>query len=97
MSEIPQVAVGMIETRGIVPAIEAADAMVKASNVKLVSRFVTGGGLIAVLVRGDVGAVKAAVDAGAVAANKVGEVVSVHVIPRPSDELFDVIPELGGR
>jgi ethanolamine utilization protein EutM len=97
MSEIPQVAVGMIETRGIVAAIEAADAMVKASNVSLVSRVNVGGGLVAVVVRGDVGAVKAATDAGAVAANKVGEVVAVHVIPRPHDDLFAVISELGGR
>jgi ethanolamine utilization protein EutM len=97
MSEIPQVAVGMIETRGIVAAIEAADAMVKASNVTLVSRVNVGGGLVAVIVRGDVGAVKAATDAGAVAANKVGEVIAVHVIPRPHDDLFNVVSELGGR
>jgi ethanolamine utilization protein EutM len=96
MAEIPQVAVGMIETRGVVAAIEAADAMVKASNVRLVARYAAGGGLVAVVVRGDVGAVKAATDAGAVAANKVGEVVAVHVIARPHEDLFAVIPELGG-
>lgn len=93
MPELPQVAIGMIETRGVVPAIEAADAMVKAANVHLVSKEAAGGGLVAVIVRGDVGAVKAATDAGAVAANKVGEVLSVHVIPRPHDELTMVLPE----
>ena len=97
MADIPQNAVGMIETRGIVAAIEEADAMVKASNVKLVSRYAAGGGLVAVIVRGDVGAVKAATDAGAVAANKVGEVVAVHVIARPHDDLLEVITELSGQ
>ncbi len=76
-------ALGLIETRGLVGAIEAADAMVKAANVTLVGKEQVGGGLVAVLVRGDVGAVKAATDAGAAAASKVGELLSVHVIPRP--------------
>jgi ethanolamine utilization protein EutM len=79
----PTGALGMIETRGLVPAVEAADAMVKAANVRLLARETIGGGLVTVLVRGDVGAVKAATDAGAVAAGKVGEVIAVHVIPRP--------------
>lgn len=92
MSELPQVAIGMIETRGVVPALEAADAMVKAANVQIVSKEAAGGGLVAIVVRGDVGAVKAATDAGAVAANKVGEVLSVHVIPRPHEELTSVLP-----
>lgn len=93
MSELPQVAVGMIETRGVVPAIEAADAMVKAANVQIVSKEPAGGGLVAVLVRGDVGAVKAATDAGASAANKIGEVLSVHVIPRPHEDLAQLVPQ----
>lgn len=92
MAEIPQVAIGMIETRGVVPAIEAADAMVKAANVQIVAKEVAGGGLVAIIVRGDVGAVKAATDAGAVAANKVGDVLSVHVIPRPHDDLNTILP-----
>jgi ethanolamine utilization protein EutM len=82
-----QTALGMIETRGIVAAIEAADAMVKAASVSLTGLSKTGGGLVSVVVRGEVGAVKAATDAGAVAANKVGDVVSAHVIPRPHDDL----------
>ena len=80
-------AMGLIETRGLVGAIEAADAMVKAANVELISKDYVGGGLVTVSVTGDVGAVKAAVDAGADAAKKVGEVVSVHIIPRPHEEL----------
>jgi ethanolamine utilization protein EutM len=92
MAELPQVAIGMIETRGLVPAIEAADAMVKAANVQLVAKQTVGGGLVAIIVRGDVGAVKAATDAGAVAANKVGDVLSVHVIPRPHDDLAVILP-----
>ncbi|HHY93917.1 MAG TPA: BMC domain-containing protein [Firmicutes bacterium] len=83
---------GFIETRGLVAAIEAADAMVKAANVELVGKQTVGGGLVAVIVRGDVGAVKAAVDAGAAAAKRVGELVSVHVIPRPHS---DVLPLVG--
>ena len=84
-------ALGMIETKGLVGAIEAADAMVKAANVTLIKKELAGGGLVTVLVRGDVGAVKAATDAGAAAARKVGEVVSVHVIPRPHAEVESVI------
>lgn len=88
-----QVALGMIETRGVVAAIEAADAMVKAANVSLTGQEKVGGGLVAMFVRGEVGAVKAAVDAGAVAANKVGEVIAVHVIPRPSGDLEGILPQ----
>lgn len=90
-----QTALGMIETRGLVAAIEAADAMVKAASVTLVGQSKAGGGLITTLVRGEVGAVKAATDAGATSANKVGEVVSVHVIARPHDELESIIGTLG--
>ena len=90
-----QMALGMIETRGLVASIEAADAMVKAASVTIVGQTKAGGGLVATLVRGEVGAVKAATDAGAVAANKIGEVVSVHVIPRPHDELEAIIEGLG--
>lgn len=78
---------GFIETRGLVAAIEAADAMVKAANVEIVGRKIIGGGLVTVIIEGDVGAVKAAVDAGAAAAQKVGEILSVHVIARPNPEL----------
>ncbi len=91
-----QSALGMIETRGIVASIEAADAMVKAANVTIVGHTKAGGGLVSTIVRGEVGAVKAATDAGAVAANKVGEVVAVHVIPRPHDEVNDMLAALGG-
>ena len=80
-------ALGMIETRGLVGAIAAADAMVKAAKVVLVGKEQVGGGLVTVLVRGDVGAVKAATDAGAAAARRVGELLSVHVIPRPHEEV----------
>lgn len=76
-------AVGMIETRGYVPSLAAADAMVKSANVEIVAKNEVGGGLVSVIVRGDVGAVKAATEAGAEAANQIGEVVAVHVIPRP--------------
>lgn len=76
-------ALGLIETKGLVPAIEAADAMVKAANVHLVAYEKIGGGLVTVAVRGDVGAVRAAVEAGSAAASRVGEVVSTHIIPRP--------------
>lgn len=89
-----QAALGMIETRGLVGSIEAADAMVKAASVTIVSQTKSGGGLVTTLVRGEVGAVKAATDAGATAANKVGEVVSVHVIARPHDELEAIISAL---
>lgn len=85
-------ALGMIETRGLVGAIEAADAMVKAANVHLVGKELVGGGLVTIVVRGDVGAVKAATDAGAAAAKRVGELVSVHVIPRPHGEVEMIIP-----
>ena len=85
-------ALGMIETRGLVGAIEAADAMVKAAKVQLVGKERIGGGYVTVFVRGDVGAVKAATDAGATAAEKVGELVSVHVIPRPHVEVELIIP-----
>ncbi len=91
-----QSALGMIETRGIVASIEAADAMVKAANVTIVGHTKAGGGLVSTIVRGEVGAVKAAPDAGAVAANKIGEVVAVHVIPRPHDEVNDMLAALGG-
>jgi ethanolamine utilization protein EutM len=84
-------ALGLIETVGLVAATQAADAMVKAANVTIVTRQQPGGGLIAILVRGDVGAVKAAVDAGAAAASQIGKVVSAHVIPRPHDELADFL------
>lgn len=90
-----QMALGMIETRGLVASIEAADAMLKAASVTLVGQTRAGGGLVSTLVRGEVGAVKAATDAGSVAANKVGEVVAVHVIPRPHDELEAIISDLG--
>ena len=86
-------ALGMIETKGLVAAIEAADAMVKAANVTLVGKEHVGGGLVTVLVRGDVGAVKAATDAGAAAAERVGELVSVHVIPRPHNEIEGILPK----
>lgn len=87
-------ALGMIETRGLVAAIEAADAMVKAANVSLQCKEHVGGGLVTVMVRGDVGAVKAATDAGAAAAERVGELISVHVIPRPHGEVEEILGEL---
>lgn len=80
-------AIGMIETKGFVAALAAADAMVKAANVTIVGREEVGDGLVAVIIRGDVGAVKAATEAGAETANQVGELVSVHVIPRPHADL----------
>ena len=86
-------ALGMIETKGLVGAVEAADAMVKAANVELIGREQVGGGLVTVLVRGDVGAVKAATDAGAAAAKRVGELVSVHVIPRPHSDVEMILPQ----
>ncbi len=85
-------ALGMIETRGLIGSIEAADAMVKAANVDLIDREYIGNGNVTVFVRGDVGAVKAATDAGAAAAGRVGELVSVQVIPRPHDEAEKVLP-----
>jgi ethanolamine utilization protein EutM len=87
------IALGMVETRGLVGAIEAADAMVKAANVVLIGSEYVGGGYVTVMVRGDVGAVKAATDAGAAAAKRVGEVVSVHVIPRPHGDVEMILPQ----
>lgn len=87
-------ALGMVETKGLVGSIEAADAMVKAANVTLIGKEHVGGGLVTVMVRGDVGAVKAATDAGAAAAGAVGELVSVHVIPRPHVEVEAILPGL---
>ena len=87
-------ALGMIETKGLVASIEAADAMVKAANVTLVGKEHVGGGLVTVMVRGDVGAVKASVDAGAASARAVGEVVSVHVIPRPHTDVEKILPHM---
>jgi len=87
------IALGMIETKGLVGAIEAADAMVKAANVTLLGSEYVGGGYVTVMVRGDVGAVKAATDAGAAAAKRVGELVSVHVIPRPHNEVEMILPQ----
>ncbi len=84
-------ALGMIETKGLVGAVEAADAMVKAANVTLIGKEQVGGGLVTVMVRGDVGAVKAATDAGAAAAERVGDLISVHVIPRPHDEIEAIL------
>lgn len=90
-----QQALGMIETKGLVASIEAADAMVKAANVTLIGKEHVGGGLVTVMVRGDVGAVKASVDAGAAAAERVGELVSIHVIPRPHEEVQTILPKIG--
>jgi ethanolamine utilization protein EutM len=96
------IALGMVETRGLVGAIEAADAMVKAANVSLIGSEYVGGGYVTVMVRGDVGAVKSATDAGAAAAKRVGELVSVHVIPRPHEDVEMILPAkskgaIGGR
>lgn len=96
------IALGMVETRGLVGAVEAADAMVKAANVVLIGSEYVGGGYVTVMVRGDVGAVKAATDAGAAAAKRVGELVSVHVIPRPHGDVEMILPQssrgqIGGR
>jgi len=84
-------ALGLVETKGLVAAVQAADAMVKAANVRIVTRQQPGGGLIAIIVQGDVGAVKAAVDAGAAAANQVGQVVSAHIIPRPHEGMDEIL------
>ena len=86
-------ALGMIETKGLVGAIEAADAMTKSANVTLMGYEKIGSGLVTVMVRGDVGAVKAATDAGAVAAEKVGEIVAQHVIPRPHTDVEKILPK----
>ena len=96
------IALGMIETKGLVGAVEAADAMVKAANVVLLGSEYVGGGYVTVMVRGDVGAVKAATDAGAAAAKRVGELASVHVIPRPHSDVEMILPQnskgsFGGR
>ena len=85
-------ALGLIETKGLVGSIEAADAMVKAANVYLIGKVLVGGGLVTVMVRGDVGAVKAATDAGAAAAQRVGELISVHVLPRPHGDVEMILP-----
>ena len=87
-------ALGMVETKGLVGSIEAADAMVKAANVHLIGKIHVGGGLVTVMVRGDVGAVKASVEAGGAAAKRVGELVSVHVIPRPHEDVEAILPKL---
>ena len=88
-------ALGMVETRGLVAAIEAADSMVKAANVTLIGTEKIGSGLVTVMVRGDVGAVKAAVDAGATAAKRGGELYGTHVIPSPHDDVENILPTLG--
>jgi microcompartment protein CcmL/EutN len=88
-----QDALGMVETMGFIGSVEAADAMVKAANVTLVGKEYIGAGYVTVMIRGDVGAVKAATDAGAAAARRVGELVSVHVIPRPHNEVERILPK----
>ena len=92
--KMKQEALGMIESRGLVGAIEAADAMVKSADVTLIGKTNIGSGLVTVMVRGDVGAVRSAVDAGAAALERVGELVSVHVIPRPHDEVENILPKI---
>jgi microcompartment protein CcmL/EutN len=87
-------ALGMIETRGLVAAIEAADAMVKAAEVELIGTEKIGSGLVSVMVRGDVGAVKAATEAGAAAASRLGEIVAIHVIPRPHSDVEKILPAI---
>ncbi len=96
MAEVDEslIALGLIETKGMIGAVEAADAMCKAAKVTLLGKEKSGGGLITVLVRGEVGAVKAATDAGAAAARRVGELVSVHVIPRPHTQLDKILPDM---
>jgi ethanolamine utilization protein EutM len=91
MSDSDEGALGLVETLGLVAATEAADAMMKAANVRLIAKQQPGGGLIAIMVRGDVGAVKAAVEAGAAAAGRIGKVVSAHMIPRPHEEVRDIL------
>ena len=90
-------ALGLVETRGLIGSVEAADAMVKAANVVLVGKEYIGAGYVTVMVRGDVGAVKAATDAGAAAARRVGELVSLHVIPRPHAEVEKILPKTTGN
>ena len=92
--KMAQEALGMIETRGLVAAIEAADAMVKAANVTLVGTEKIGSGLVSVMVRGDVGAVKSAVEAGEAAAQRLGEIIATHVIPRPHGDVEKILPSL---
>ena len=92
--KMTQQALGMIETKGLVAAIEAADAMLKAANVELVGTEKIGSGLVSVMVRGDVGAVKSAVEAGAASAERLGEVIATHVIPRPHDDVEKILPAL---
>jgi ethanolamine utilization protein EutM len=92
---MPFEALGMIETKGLIGAVEAADAMVKTANVVLVGKEYIGAGYVTMMVRGDVGAVKAATDAGAAAARRIGELVSVHVIPRPHAEVEKILPKSG--
>lgn len=92
MANVQMIALGMVETKGLVGSIEAADAMVKAANVTLIGKETIGGGYVTVMVRGDVGAVKAATDAGAAAAGRIGELVSVHVIPRPHGDVESILP-----
>ena len=87
-------ALGMIETKGLVGSVEAADAMVKAANVSLIGKVLVGGGLVTVMVRGDVGAVKEGVDAGAAEAERVGELISIHVIPRPHSDVEMILPKI---
>ena len=89
---MPEFAIGLIETRGLIGSIEGVDAMLKAANVSLMGEERVGGGYVTVIVKGDVGAVKAAVDAGAAAAKRVGELVSVHVIPRPHQDTEKILP-----
>jgi ethanolamine utilization protein EutM len=86
-------ALGLVETKGLIGSVEAADAMVKAANVVLIGKEYIGAGYVTVMVRGDVGAVKAATDAGAAAARRVGELISVHVIPRPHSEVERILPK----
>jgi ethanolamine utilization protein EutM len=88
------IALGLIETKGIVGAVEAADAMCKAAKVTLLGKEISGGGLVTVMVRGEVGAVKAATEAGGAAAKRVGELLSVHVIPRPAGDLEQFLPPI---
>ncbi len=94
LRKMAQEALGMVETRGLVAAIEAADAMLKAANVTLVGTEKIGSGLVSVMVRGDVGAVKAAVESGASSASKLGELVATHVIPRPHTDVEKILPAL---
>lgn len=92
MADVQMIALGMVETKGLIGSIEAADAMVKAANVKLIGKEQIGAAYVTVFVRGDVGAVKAATDAGAAAAGRVGELISVHVIPRPHSDVEFILP-----